>query len=421
MRATFKGGYTLAFYKADVDDRRGAGDLAQPAERPDGRPTSTTSRLAGDYVIFPVRASAADAAGGAHAAAAAAEPARRGAGRGRPVPWTNGTATTRSTSWTSSARPVLLTTTDGLIEDQTSVAVSARRQDLLLLHERARTSSAATSGPCRSAAARPCRSPRARASRRIPTPLASGKYLATLSADWKMPQSLGVWKLGAAAAARRDAEDRLPDVAAGLPDGRAREAADRDHEGRRRPRDPQPALPAEGPEARRAAPGDRLRARRTGAADAARLSLHAVLSLGLRHQSVARQPGLRRDVDQLPQRHRLRPVVPQRAEHRRRRATRVPGRAGGRQVPADAAGRRSEPHRHLGPVVRRRAHVAGAGAQLRHLQGRRRSRRRAPVGQLARSGVGVVQVVDDWRDRRLEVAGAARSRATTTATSRSSR
>jgi dipeptidyl aminopeptidase/acylaminoacyl peptidase len=31
-----------------------------------------------------------------------------------------------------------------------------------------------------------------------PTPLASGRMLATFSADWKMPQSLGVWPLGAA-------------------------------------------------------------------------------------------------------------------------------------------------------------------------------------------------------------------------------
>src|SRR4029077_4254632 len=30
-----------------------------------------------------------------------------------------------------------------------------------------------------------------------PAPLASGKYLATLSAGWNLPQSLGVWKLGA--------------------------------------------------------------------------------------------------------------------------------------------------------------------------------------------------------------------------------
>ncbi len=36
----------------------------------------------------------------------------------------------------ASARPVLLTTTDGLIENQTSVATLGRRQDLLLLHQR---------------------------------------------------------------------------------------------------------------------------------------------------------------------------------------------------------------------------------------------------------------------------------------------
>ena len=64
----------------------------------------------------------------------------------------------------------------------------------------------------------------------------------------------------------------------------------------------------------------------------------------------------------------------------------VSGRARRRQVSADAARRRSEPRRHLGPVVRRRADGAGARAQLGHLQGRRRSRRRAPLGQLARSG-----------------------------------
>jgi dipeptidyl aminopeptidase/acylaminoacyl peptidase len=36
-----------------------------------------------------------------------------------------------------------------------------------------------------------------------PAPLASGKYLATLSASWKMPQSLGMWKLGSAPAAQK--------------------------------------------------------------------------------------------------------------------------------------------------------------------------------------------------------------------------
>ncbi len=125
---------------------------------------------------------------------------------------------------------------------------------------------------------------------------------------------------------------------------------------------------------------------------------------------------LRRDVDQLSQRHRLRQVVPHRAEHRRPRQRRVSGRARRRQVSADAAGRRRQPHRHLGPVLRRRAHRAGAGAQLRHLQGRRRSRRRAPVGQLARSGKRLVHA---RRRSRRSTPGSRRccsSRETTTAT-----
>ena len=52
-------------------------------------------------------------------------------------------------------------------------------------------------------------------------------------------------------------------------------------------------------------------------------------SHGVRGQRVAGEPGLRRDVGQLPQRRRLRQVVPQRAEHRRARQRRVPGRARG--------------------------------------------------------------------------------------------
>ena len=80
-------------------------------------------------------------------------------------------------------------------------------------------------------------------------------------------------------------------------------------------------LPA-GLEARRAPPGDRLRPRRPGAADAARLSLHVVLPPVVHGESVARQPGLHRLLGQLPQRDRLRQVVPDRAEHRRARATR---------------------------------------------------------------------------------------------------
>ena len=46
-----------------------------------------------------------------------------------------------------------------------------------------------------------------------PAPLASGKTLATLSADWKTPQSLGIWPLGRRPQAGAGAEDHLPAVA----------------------------------------------------------------------------------------------------------------------------------------------------------------------------------------------------------------
>ena len=70
-----------------------------------------------------------------------------------------------------------------------------------------------------------------------------------------------------------------------------------------------------------------------------------------------------------------------------------------------------EPRRHLGPVVRRRADGAGAGAQLGHVQGRRRPRRRAPLGQLARSRVDVsykssaIGAIDGWKSPVLLVHG----------------
>src|SRR5204862_3996063 len=37
----------------------------------------------------------------------------------------------------------------------------------------------------------------------MPSPLASGKTLATLSANWKMPQSLGIWSLGSSTASQK--------------------------------------------------------------------------------------------------------------------------------------------------------------------------------------------------------------------------
>ena len=72
---------------------------------------------------------------------------------------------------------------------------------------------------------------------------------------------------------------------------RMRDAGDRHDEGAGRHGGSQPALPAEGPQARREASGDRVRARRSVAPDAARVSLHAVLSLVVRYNQWLQSQG----------------------------------------------------------------------------------------------------------------------------------
>ena len=125
MQATFKGGYNLSVWKADVS----TGEAVEVwHNQPDDRMFTNFAnlRLAGDHLIVPV-----NVGGGG-----------RGGGRGAPNPappqgpvdeWERYYSINLATP---NAQPVLLTTTDGLIEDQTSVAISAERPDLVLLHER---------------------------------------------------------------------------------------------------------------------------------------------------------------------------------------------------------------------------------------------------------------------------------------------
>ena len=102
-------------------------------------------------------------------------------------------------------------------------------------------------------------------------------------------------------------------------------------------RDPGAAVPAARSEGRRAAAGADLLPRRLAAADAPRLALQLLLPQRLRDESVAREPGLRRAVGELPQRHRLRPRVPRGAELRRLRRRGVQRRDGRRPVSEEPA------------------------------------------------------------------------------------
>jgi dipeptidyl aminopeptidase/acylaminoacyl peptidase len=195
MRATFKGGYTIAFYKADVT----TGDAQETWHNQKSDPIAGTIgnvHLAGDYVIFP-QAVGGEGRGG------------RGGGRGgrggtppvsEPTPSPAGPVDEWERYYSvkitdASARPVLLTTTNGMIENQTSVAVSPdgktfyyctnaddiERRHIWAVPAGGGTPRQVTSGE---------------GVETYPAPMASGKYLGTLSASWNMPQSVGVWKSG---------------------------------------------------------------------------------------------------------------------------------------------------------------------------------------------------------------------------------
>jgi len=197
MRATFKGGNTLAFFKADVT----TGDARETWHNRPNDPIAANIRgahLAGDFVVFQFVAPGGGRGG------------RGGRGRGgAPAAAPESEASPEAQAlakdeWEryysinvtdSSARPVLLTTTDGMIENQTSVAVSAdgktfyyctNAKDIELRHIWAVPTRGGT----------PAQITTSDGAETNPAPLASGKYMATLSAGWNYPQSLGVWKTG---------------------------------------------------------------------------------------------------------------------------------------------------------------------------------------------------------------------------------
>ena len=173
------------------------------------------------------------------------------------------------------------------------------------------------------------------------------------------------------------AADRVP---AAVPDDAARDAGSGGVSGAGRHAGARAAL--QDARRRRQAPRPHLRARRSAAADAARLALHGLLRQRLRDEPVPREPRLHRAVGELPARHRLRARVPLPGGRRRARRVGVSGRARRREAAPAAARRRRLARRHLGRIVRRLPHRAGAGPQLRRLRRGRRHPRRAQLGPL---------------------------------------
>ena len=194
MQAAFKGGYTLAVWKADVS----TGEAREVwHNKPSDRQFTTlaNARLAGDTFVFGLTVGGAGGRG-------------RGRGTQAEVP-TQNTQTELPPSgpvdeWDryyalnlsgTDPQPVLLTTTDGLIEDQTSVALSQDSKTLYYCTnakdiERRHIWAVPVAG-----GVPPRQITTGDGIETYPAPLASGKILATLSAGWNMPQSLGVWQL----------------------------------------------------------------------------------------------------------------------------------------------------------------------------------------------------------------------------------
>ena len=128
QRATFRGGYTISVMKADV----ASGEALEVwHNQPNDRIANnlTNVRLAGEYLVFPNLAAGGRGGRGARGTAAGDQPPVNDG----PVDEWDRYYSLNITS--SEARPVLLTTTNGLIEDQTSVALSADKKTLVLLHE----------------------------------------------------------------------------------------------------------------------------------------------------------------------------------------------------------------------------------------------------------------------------------------------
>ena len=184
--ATFKGGYTFSLWRGDVT----TGDAEEiwhpnPAEQTFA--ALNNLQWAGDYLVFP---------GGSAGGGRGGERDARGGGPGEPIDEWERYYSLNIT--TPNAKPVLLTTTDGMIEGAMDVIVSQDGKTLYYCTnakdiERRHIWAVPTSG------GDPRQVTTGTGIETYPAPLASGKSLATLSAAWNMPMSIGVWSMPAGA------------------------------------------------------------------------------------------------------------------------------------------------------------------------------------------------------------------------------
>jgi dipeptidyl aminopeptidase/acylaminoacyl peptidase len=174
--STFKGGYTYSLWRGDVANNTAA-ELWHGAQG-DRFAQLPNYRLAGDHVIF-------NGGGGGRCGGA-------GGGAAPTDEWDRW----YSMALTPGAKPVLITTTDGMIETATDIITSADGKTVYYSTnakdiERRHIWAVPTAGGA------PKQVTTGTGIETYPAPLASGKAVATISATWNMPNSVGVWDMAA--------------------------------------------------------------------------------------------------------------------------------------------------------------------------------------------------------------------------------
>jgi dipeptidyl-peptidase 4 len=184
MSSTFKGGYSYSLWRGDVTSNT-ATEIWHP-EAGDRFTTLPNFQLAGDHLIFN---GTAGGGGGGRGAAFAANAAS--ASQGRPDEWDRYYSLSLARP---NSKPAIITTTDGMIETATDVAISSDGKTLYYCTnakdiERRHIWAVPTAG------GEPKQVTTGSDIECNPAPLSSGKAIATISASWKMPNSVGVWDI----------------------------------------------------------------------------------------------------------------------------------------------------------------------------------------------------------------------------------